>query len=94
MGTFYVVCFDITDDSARYRAAKILKGYGYRVQKSVFECPNVSEKGFLKLKDRLEGLIDFTTDSVRYYRQCKGCLAQCEFSGGGEAPSMEQFGVY
>ncbi|TVQ95835.1 MAG: CRISPR-associated endonuclease Cas2, partial [Desulfovibrionales bacterium] len=39
MGTFYVVCFDIVDDPIRYRVAKALKGTGYRVQKSVFECP-------------------------------------------------------
>jgi CRISPR-associated protein Cas2 len=94
MGTFYVVCFDIVDDPTRYRVAKALKGTGYRVQKSVFECPDLTEKGFLKLKDRLEGLIDFTSDSIRYYRQCKGCLGQCELSGVGVLPTTESFGVY
>jgi len=90
---FYLVCFDITDDKARYRAVKVLKGFGYRVQKSVFECPDLTEKKFLKLKDRLEGLIDETTDSVRYYRQCRGCLGDFEASGVGEAPRMTEFGA-
>jgi CRISPR-associated protein Cas2 len=90
---FYLVCFDITDDRIRYRAVKVLKGFGRRVQKSVFECPDLTEKKFLKLKDRLEGLIDFTTDSVRYYRQCRACLVEVELSGSGELPNVQDFGT-
>ncbi len=90
---FYVVSFDISDDRARYRVAKLLKSYGYRVQKSVFECPDLTEKKFLRMKDRLEALIDFTTDSVRYYRQCRGCLQAFEFSGIGEEPEVSKFSV-
>ncbi len=91
---FYLVCFDISDDPSRARVVKALKGHGYRVQKSVFECPDLTEKRFLKLKDRLEGLIDKTTDSVRYYRQCQGCLKDCEFSGLGAPPEIEKFRVF
>lgn len=90
---FYLVCFDISDDRIRYRAVKVLKGFGTRVQKSVFECPDLTEKKFLRLKDRLEGLIDFTTDSVRYYRQCRGCLGECELSGIGESPRVVEYGA-
>ncbi len=90
---FYIVAFDISDDRIRYRVAKLLKSYGYRVQKSVFECPDLTEKKFLTMKDRLERLIDFTTDSVRYYRQCRGCLNEFEFSGVGEEPEVSKFGV-
>jgi CRISPR-associated protein Cas2 len=90
---FYVVCFDISEDKIRYHAVKVLKGYGYRVQKSVFECPDLTEKKFLKLKDGLESLIDFTTDTVRYYRQCRGCLVDCELSGLGELPKVKDFGI-
>ncbi|MDY6909214.1 MAG: CRISPR-associated endonuclease Cas2 [Thermodesulfobacteriota bacterium] len=90
---FYVVAFDISDDRTRYRAVKVLKAFGYRVQKSVFECPDLTEKRFLTLKDRLEALIDFTTDSVRYYRQCRGCLDDCEVSGLGELPEVKDYKV-
>jgi CRISPR-associated protein Cas2 len=90
---FYLVCFDIVDDSIRNKVAKALKGYGYRVQKSVFECPDLTEKQFLKLKDTLEGLIDNTEDTVRYYRQCKGCLRGCEVSGIGDLPEVKEFQV-
>ncbi len=89
----YLVCFDIVDDSTRNKVAKVLKGYGYRVQKSVFECPDLTEKHFLKLKDRMESLIDQTEDSVRYYRQCKGCLRDCELSGIGDLPEIKDFQV-
>ncbi|QCQ23215.1 CRISPR-associated endonuclease Cas2 [Desulfoglaeba alkanexedens] len=90
---FYVVAFDISDDRTRYRAVKVLKAFGYRVQKSVFECPDLTEKRFLRLKDRLEALIDFTTDSVRYYRQCRACLDDCEVSGLGELPEVKDYKV-
>jgi len=72
---------------------KALKGYGIRVQKSVFECPDLTEKGFLKLKDHLEGLIDETTDSVRYYRLCRSCLKDVEFSGLGQLPEIKKFEI-
>jgi len=90
---FYLVSFDISDDRARYRAVKVLKSYGHRVQKSVFECPNLNEKRLLKLKDRLEAIIDHLTDSVRYYRQCRGCLPECELSGTGVLPDLKDFEV-
>ena len=36
--TFYVACYDVTSDSERDRVTDVLEGYGFRVQKSVFEC--------------------------------------------------------
>ncbi|HDG96778.1 MAG TPA: CRISPR-associated endonuclease Cas2, partial [Desulfobacterales bacterium] len=53
---FYLVCFDIVDDRTRQRVVKVLKGYGHRVQKSVFECSKLSEDRYLKLKNKLEDL--------------------------------------
>jgi CRISPR-associated protein Cas2 len=89
---FCVVCFDIVDDRTRTRAAKVLKEYGQRVQKSVFEC-GLTEQKFLKLKARLEDLIDNSEDTVRYYFVCKGCLEKMEFSGIGQAPDMADYRV-
>ncbi|MEW6259132.1 MAG: CRISPR-associated endonuclease Cas2 [Thermodesulfobacteriota bacterium] len=88
---FYLVCFDIVDDRVRYRAVKILKQYGFRVQKSVFECPDLTEKQFIRLKMRLEACIDVTQDSVRYYYLSKDCLWRAECSGIGEPPRTEIF---
>ncbi|TVQ98048.1 MAG: CRISPR-associated endonuclease Cas2 [Desulfovibrionales bacterium] len=91
---FYLVCFDISDDPTRARVVKVLKGHGYRVQKSVFECPDLTEKRFLKLKDRLEGLVDMTTDSIRFYRQCRGCLKDFEFTGIGTPPELDRYAIF
>ena len=90
---FCLVCFDIVDDRARTRAAKILKEYGVRVQKSVFECGRLSEEKFLKLKERLENLIDSSEDTVRYYFVCRGCLNKMEYSGIGETPHTKNYRV-
>ena len=90
---FYVVCFDISDNRVRYRVVKALKGYGTRVQKSIFECPDLSEHGLLKLQKKLDDLIDHGSDSVRYYRLCRACMAEVEWNGNGQSPHSEDYRV-
>jgi CRISPR-associated protein Cas2 len=90
---FCLVCFDIVDDRIRYRAVKIIKAYGTRVQKSVFECSSITEEQFLKMKQKLEDCIDNTQDSVRFYFLCKQCLSKMEYSGLGEAPEVVSYRV-
>ena len=90
---FALVCFDIGDDRVRYRVVKLLKGYGERVQKSVFECADLTEERFLKLKSGIEELIDEGEDTVRYYPLCRGCIGRVEFSGVGGDPEAEEFKV-
>lgn len=87
----YLICFDVSDDRVRYRVVKALKGHGRRVQKSVFECPNLSEHRLLLLQKKMESLIDHGSDSVRYYRLCKACVAEMEWTGVGDAPRMDRF---
>ena len=91
---YYLISYDISSDRFRTKAAKLLQGYGRRVQKSVFECPNLTEKQLLKILGRLDRLIDHETDSVRFYRQCKGCLAQFDIVGSGEQPEKAASGYY
>ena len=79
------------EDRSRSRVSKILKEYGRRVQKSVFECSDLKEEKFLRLKDRLEGCIDSTEDTIRYYFICRDCLRKVEYTGIGEAPATERF---
>lgn len=88
---FYIICFDISENKVRYRAVKTIKGLGYRVQKSVFEFPNITEKQLLELKDKLEALINHDTDSIRYYRLCRACLPDVEWSGKGVKPVRDNF---
>jgi CRISPR-associated protein Cas2 len=48
------------------QVAKTCVDYGQRVQFSVFECV-VDPAQWVKLKNRLEGIIDSASDSLRYY---------------------------
>jgi CRISPR-associated protein Cas2 len=61
-----VVTYDVPDNKRRLKLAKLLEGYGRRVQYSVFEC-------FLTL-DEMRGLcekvrakVKVTEDDVRFY---------------------------
>lgn len=90
---FYIVCYDISDDRTRYRVVKALKGFGVRVQKSVFQCPDLSEKQLLDLQAKMEALIDHAVDSVHYFRLCRACLREVEWTGIGQRPTADSFRV-
>jgi CRISPR-associated protein Cas2 len=78
-----IIVFDIRKDKIRYRVCKVLLEYGERVQKSVFEAPDLSRASFLRIRSRVEGLIDPDTDSVRYYQLCKTCASRTAHYGIG-----------
>ena len=80
---FVVVCYDIPDDRRRERLAKTLEGFGYRVQKSVFEC-EVEPALYQRLKGRVGRIIAREEDSVRYYTLCQACLGKVEIVGVGQ----------
>ena len=90
---FYIICYDISDDRDRYRVVKALKGFGTRVQKSVFECPDLTEKQLLDLQAKLDALIDHGVDSIHYFRLCLACIKEVEWSGLGCKPSVDVFRV-
>jgi CRISPR-associated protein Cas2 len=48
------------------KVSKACQNYGQRVQNSLFECC-IDYGTFLKLKKELEKIIDFKTDSLRFY---------------------------
>ena len=61
-----VVIYDIIDSKRRYRVNKLLGGYGYRVQRSAFEC-RLNNSKYQKMVKRLEKLIN-QQDLLRVYR--------------------------
>ena len=89
---FVIVCYDIPDDRRRTSVAKTLEGYGYRVQKSVFEC-EISAVLYDKMKKRLEKKVHAEEDSIRYYNLCQSCLSKIEISGIGEVQREKSFFV-
>jgi CRISPR-associated protein Cas2 len=85
---FVVVSYDIKDDKRRTKLFKTLKNFGQWMQYSVFEC-EVDKVNFLKLKDRLDRLLDAQKDdSIRFYFLCENCKRRAERIGG-EKPREE-----
>ena len=66
-----LICYDVNTATAsgRKRLRKVAKecqNHAQRVQNSVFEA-DLDYSSFLKLKDRLEKLMDKEVDSLRFY---------------------------
>lgn len=62
----HIVTYDIPSDKRRNKIAKLLEGYGKRVQLSVFEC-DISESLLLELKKKLRGNVHLKEDTIRFY---------------------------
>ena len=62
----YAVVYDISDKAERTKVDKVLKGFGFRIQKSVFEC-RLDKKGKSELITKLERL-NLKTGFVKIYR--------------------------
>ncbi len=88
MSTFskYVIAYDISNQRERNRVSKILCGYGFRVQKSVFEC-SLSAGGKAKLEEELEQL-DLQSGFLHIYHLNK----QAKRSEIGKAPPSPDSG--
>ncbi|MDD2366197.1 MAG: CRISPR-associated endonuclease Cas2 [Desulfuromonadaceae bacterium] len=67
-----IVAYDIAHPKRLSRIAKIMKDYGYRVQKSIFEV-DVNERQFLIMKNRAEGVMMWSEDGVKYFPLCDRC---------------------
>ena len=62
----YIIVYDITCDKRRHKIANLLKGYGRRVQYSVFECVLPNHK-YLELQHRIKSKLNLAEDNVRFY---------------------------
>ena len=68
---YLLVTYDVSTETKAgqrrlQKIAKICKGYGQRVQKSVFEC-NVSDVNYELFKKKLLDLINEKEDGLRIY---------------------------
>jgi CRISPR-associated protein Cas2 len=63
--TTYLVCYDIADDKRLARVAKLMKGFGDRVQKSVFEC-QFNDTDLVRCRHVLGDAIDHRKDQVLF----------------------------
>ena len=83
----WVIAYDTPSDRRRRKFAKLLKGYGLRVQWSVFECELRGDQ-LQQLRQRLEQLIVAEQDSVRFWRVPEQDCAHRQHLGR-TAPSPE-----
>lgn len=90
---FTVIAFDIVDDRKRYRTVRALRRYAVRVQKSVFEAPNLRPNAFQRLRHQIERIIDSREDKVRYYFLCASCRSRIELNGLGDVTPYEEYKV-
>ena len=86
---FYVISYDIPDNQRRNQLAKVLKGFGTRVQYSVFEA-HLNKRQYEELKRAVDRLIEPSEDSVRYYAFCRACADRIEVPAVGEVTSDPQ----
>ncbi len=87
---FTIICYDVVIDKRRTKVMKLLKGYGTRVQYSVFEC-YLSSQELTKLGRQLRKLIDPKTDSVRCYRLDTLAVQRIQIVGIGQVTADEGY---
>jgi CRISPR-associated protein Cas2 len=77
-----VVSYDIPDDKRRTKVHKMLKSYAQWMQYSLFECHDLTDAQYAKMRVRLDRLIKPDEDSVRFYFLCGCCAGKVERVGG------------
>lgn len=88
-----LISYDVStmDSAGKSRLRKVAKecqNHAQRVQNSVFEA-NLDYSAFLKLKERLIGLIDKETDSLRFYYLGNNWNRRIEHIGAKETYDSE-----
>jgi CRISPR-associated protein Cas2 len=79
---FTIISYDVVDDKRRTKVLKYLKGYGTRVQYSVFEC-DITKDQFTRIQRDLRVVIDLHTDSVRCYVLDAAAVQRIQIIGVG-----------
>ena len=77
-----VVAYDIAEPRRLNKVARVLKDYGTRVQKSIFEV-TVDGRVFTEMKGRIDAEIEASEDGVKYFPLCEKCAGTLEIIGQG-----------
>ena len=78
-----IVAYDIASPQRIAQVAEVLKDYGVRVQKSIFEV-TVNRLVFSDMKNRVEDIIEPESDGVKYFPLCEKCAGTVEIIGQGQ----------
>ena len=72
---FVVVAYDISNTRKRTKVSKLLEEYGFRINRSVFECM-FTKSEFIKIQDDLRTKLNAKTDSLVFYTICVDCFTK------------------
>ena len=78
----YLVAYDISDDLRRSLIERVCKGFGWRIQFSVFECL-LDEIGRDLMERRLLELVDLSVDRLAIYQIAEGGTHRYGYEPGG-----------
>jgi CRISPR-associated protein Cas2 len=73
MRKWHLVTYDVRDDTRLRRVARLMEGYGERIQYSVFRC-QLSGAEFERLRWELTRVVE-ADDEVLMIPLCEGCAA-------------------
>ncbi|MEM3489016.1 MAG: CRISPR-associated endonuclease Cas2 [Nitrososphaerota archaeon] len=71
MKTPYLICYDVREEKRLRKTAKIMEGYGKRIQYSIFYC-NISTRNLEKLRYELGKILE-KEDDLLVIPLCKSC---------------------
>lgn len=90
---FVLVTYDIGDAKRLRKVAKVMKDYGHRVQRSVFECL-IDERKLSAMVAEIDQCIDEKMDTVRIYRLCNSCRETLVIRGQGTVSEDPDVYIY
>ena len=76
----YLVIYDIAHPRRLQRVARVLEGFGQRIQKSVFEC-DLEPDELQALQEKVLRCIRTDEDAVQYLRLCPRDTRQIRHDG-------------
>jgi CRISPR-associated protein Cas2 len=76
MRKWHLVFYDVREDERLRRVAKLMEGYGQRIQYSVFRC-HLTPTELERLRWRLTQVAD-PVDSVIIFPLCEHCAGQAQ----------------
>ena len=82
--TEYFIIYDIADPKRLNKVARILKNYGQRTQKSIFEAI-LTPAQLEMLQREISATIHQDEDGVKYFPLCEKCFGKTEIFGKGHS---------
>ena len=81
--------YDIADPKRLRKIEKNMRRFGYRVQKSVFEC-SLSEPQIYEMKKTISKIMDLKEDAFRIYPLLADAREKQTLIGQGQVHSFKQ----